>query len=425
MIRFERIELINALKAVINQVPQRPTHPVLGTLLFKFSNGIVEITAFDLSELATARLPYILPTTEDVAINFCLGSPSVFNKLINTLDTDYIDIEPKLEEATCHLNADGSRYDFPIMGDEEYPDTVMDAKSNPAAFIQLDDRFSDAFQVAVQPVSTDSTKQVLTGINFRLYQDGAVKLVGTDGHRLTTARFKSNITTINQETIWKANEDHWDEEDWARFGDMTEQDKLNAATNKLADVTVCPDVLSSVVKTADSFDIYFGEGVFNIELFKVDGDDRELLPYSYAGRIKDGAYPAVEQLIPVTFKYEFYCSLNRMIDILERFSLFPIKNSVIHFNYNSYDCEYISLSVEDESRVNTEKLTCKSSFDDVEQYGISFNLKYLMEALKAFKVYGTKEVLFKLNEPNQAIIIEPIGSVIQTLTLLMPVQIRK
>lgn len=424
MIRFERIELINALKAVINQVPLRPTHPVLGNLLFKFSNGIVEITAFDLSELATAKIPYTLPTSEDAAINFCLGNPSVFNKLINTLGTHYIDIEPKLEEATCHLNSDGSRYDFPIMDDKEYPDTVMDAKSDPAAYIQLDARFSDAFQVAVQPVSTDPTKQVLTGINFRLYQDGGVKLVGTDGHRLTTARFRSNVTTLNQETIWKANEDHWDEEDWARFGDMTEQDKLNAAENKLADVTVCPDVLSSVIKSADSFDIYFGEGVFNIELFKVDGEDRELLPYSYAGRIKDGAYPAVEQLIPVQFKHDFKCSLNRITDILERFSLFQIKDSVIYFNYSNHDCEHISLSVEDDSRVNTETLTCQASFD-TDEFAIAFNLKYLMEALKTFKVYRTKEVLFKLNEPNQAIILEPIGSVIQTLTLLMPVQIRK
>lgn len=425
MIRLERIELINALKAVIKQVPSRPTHPILHTLLFKFSNGMIEITAFDLSELATAKIPYILPTMEDVATNFCLGTPSVFNKLINTLDADYIDLEPILEESTCHLNADGSRYDFPIMSDEEYPDTVMDAKSNPLGFIRLDNRFNDAFQVASQPVSTDLTKQVLTGINFRLYQDGGIKLVGTDGHRLSTARFKSNVMTFNQETVWKANENEWDEEDWARFGELSEEDKAKSATNKLTDVTVCPSVLSSVVNTADSFDIYFGEGVFNIELFKVDGDERELLPYSYAGRIKDGAYPAVEQLIPTQFKHEFNCSLNRMIDILERFSLFPIKHGVIRVDYDSHDCEFISLSIEDESRVNTEKLTCQTSFGDTEKISIYFNLKYLMDSLKSFKVYGTKEVLFKLNESNQPVIIEPIGSVIQTLTLIMPVQIRR
>lgn len=425
MIRFERTELINAFKAIIAQVPLRPTHPILSTVLFRFGAGLVEITAFDLSELATAKIPFILPTTEDGAKDFCLGSPTVFLKLIDSIQVDYVDIDPRYDEATLHLNADGNRYDFPLMGDEEYPDTVMDAKSNPSAFIRLDARFSDAFRVASKPVSTDSTKQVLTGINFRLWKDGSVKLVGTDGHRLTTAQFKSNVMSVGGETIWKSNEDEWDEDDWARFGDLTEEDKLSASKEKVGDITLCTGVIESVVNEADSFDIYFGDGVFNIELFKICDNERFILPYSYAGRIKDGMYPATEQLIPTQFKHEFSCSLNRFIDALDRFSLFPIKNGVLHLDYTYDDVEFIKLSIEDDSRVNTEKVPAHTSFGDEKTFSIGFNLKYLVEALKAFKVYGTKEVLFKLNEPSQALVIEPIGSTIQTLTLLMPVQIRK
>lgn len=426
MIRFERRLLINGIKAIINQVPSRPSHPILGTLQFKFSASFAEVTAFDLSQLATAKIEYILPTTEDKAIDFCLGSPTVFLKLIDSIHADFVDLDLDTESSTLHLNADGSRYDFQVLECDDFPDTAMDAKSNPNGFIRVDKKFSDAFRLASKSVSTDVTKQVLTGMNLQLMADGNVRLSGTDGHRLTIVQFKSDVMSAGGDVIFKANEDDWTEDDWNKFGSLTDEDKAAKAKTKVANLTVDLGVFDSIIGQGDSYDIYFGDGIFNVDLFMVNGDERESLPYAYAGRIKDGAYPLVEQIVPTQFKHSLTFSLNSFIESLERLSLLSGTNGIVTIDYAISNEGFITLSTKNDSGNNTEKINAQTSFDVDKDYSIGFNLKYLMDALKAFKVNGTKEILFKLNEPTHALVIEPIGSVgfTQALTLLMPVQIR-
>jgi DNA polymerase-3 subunit beta len=107
----------------------------------------------------------------------------------------------------------------------------------------------------------------------------------------------------------------------------------------------------------------------------------------------------------------------RLLSGLERVSvLADQKNNLVKFTLETPDNQ-LTLSVEAQDLGNArESLPAEISGESGE---IAFNVKYLMDGLRALP---TGEIQMKLNEGNQPVIFTPLGGLKMTY-LVMPVQI--
>jgi DNA polymerase-3 subunit beta len=143
----------------------------------------------------------------------------------------------------------------------------------------------------------------------------------------------------------------------------------------------------------------------------------ELGDQRLTSRKLEGAYPAYHQLIPRQFSRTISMERKRLLSGLERVSvLADQKNNLVKFTLNTSDSQ-LTLSVEAQDLGNArESLPAEISGESGE---IAFNVKYLMDGLRALP---TGEIQMKLNEGNQPVIFTPLGGLKMTY-LVMPVQI--
>ena len=135
-------------------------------------------------------------------------------------------------------------------------------------------------------------------------------------------------------------------------------------------------------------------------------------------RTLDGQYLTYEQLIPRQFQREVIIDKRALVSVLERVAVFAdSKNNIVKFSFDNAKQELI-LSVEAQDLGNAmESIGVQITGDNIE---VAFNVKYLMEGLKAIP---TNELVMKLNTSVTPVILTPLAGVKMTY-LVMPVQLR-
>ncbi|MFM2311546.1 MAG: polymerase beta subunit, partial [Cyanobacteriota bacterium] len=130
-----------------------------------------------------------------------------------------------------------------------------------------------------------------------------------------------------------------------------------------------------------------------------------------------GDYPAYGQLIPQKFSREIILDRKHLLSSLELVAVLAQKNNLVKFSLNQANAELV-VSADAQDVGNAEQsLPAEIIGDDIE---IAFNIKYLMDGLKAL---STTEIKMQLNEGHQPVIFSPLGGLKMTY-LVMPVQIR-
>ncbi len=135
-------------------------------------------------------------------------------------------------------------------------------------------------------------------------------------------------------------------------------------------------------------------------------------------RTLEGQYPAYRQLIPNSFERELILDRKQFISALERIAvLADQKNNIAKVSIDS-ESQEITLSVEtQEIGSGMESMSAQIKGDDID---IAFNIKYLMEGLKALP---SAEIQMQLNNNLAPVIFSPVGGIKMTY-LAMPVQLR-
>ena len=106
-----------------------------------------------------------------------------------------------------------------------------------------------------------------------------------------------------------------------------------------------------------------------------------------------------------------------LLSSLELVAVLAQKNNIVKFTLDSANNELI-LSVEAQDIGSaTQSLPAEIIGEDVD---IAFNIKYLMDGLKAL---SATDIKMQLNEWNQPVIFTPLNGSLMTY-LVMPVQIR-
>ena len=378
-------DLSTHLSLVSRAVPSRPTHPVLANVLLQADadNNQVSLTAFDLS------LGIRTSFSAEVFQGGVLALPA---KLLNditsrlpegdiTLDDESNTAESESSEGlTLTLTPQTGRYQVRAMAGEEFPELPL---LEDAQTMELSaDALIAGLRGSLFATSADETKQVLTGVHLKVQPD-TLEFAATDGHRLALVETANENPDGNGENQLEVT---------VPSKALRELEKMlvhNKSENEL--VTL-------------NFDA--GQVVFQWQNQRL------------TSRTLEGQYPAYGQLIPRQFEREINLDRRQFVTALERIAVFADqKNNIVKINIDSIEQE-ITLSVEaQELGSGRDSIPAEISGDDIV---IAFNVKYLMEGLKALP---STEILMQVNQPLTPVIFKPLGGINMTY-LAMPVQLR-
>ena len=383
-------DLNTHLSLTFRAVPSRPTHPILANVLLQAdaANSQVSLTAFDLSlgirtsfnaevlEGGTITLPAKL--LNDIVSRLPEGEIILDDTIPDKVDGQ----QPVDNGLTVTLKPKSGRYQVRAMGAEEFPELPV-TENDKAIHLPIS-ALIEGLGGCLFATSADESKQVLTGVHLTVKQD-TLEFAATDGHRLAV------VETTNE-----------------NLNDDDEQPDSVQVTLPSKALRELERMLAHSSKEDEPVAMYFDSGQVVFEW-----QNQRL-----TSRTLEGQYPAYRQLIPNSFERELTLDRRQLISALERIAvLADQKNNIAKVSIDS-ESQEITLSVEtQEIGSGMESMPAQIKGDDID---IAFNIKYLMEGLKALP---SAEIQMQLNNNLAPVIFSPVGGIKMTY-LAMPVQLR-
>ncbi|MDJ0798706.1 MAG: DNA polymerase III subunit beta [Calothrix sp. MO_167.B12] len=378
-------DLSTHLSLVSRAVPSRPTHPILANVLLQADadTNQVSLTAFDLS------LGIRTSFSAEVFQGGVLALPAkLLNDITTRLPEGDITLDDELnagendsaEGLTLTLTPQTGRYQVRAVVGEEFPDLPA---LEEARTIELSaDALIEGLRGSLFATSVEEAKQVLTGVHLTVQPD-TLEFAATDGHRLAVVE--------------------------------TPNENPDPSTENQLEVTVPGKALRELEKM-------LAHNKSENELVTLNFDAGQVVfqwqNQRLTSRTLEGQYPAYGQLIPQTFEREITLDRRQFVTALERIAVFADRqNNIVKVNIDSVEQE-LTLSVEaQELGSGRDSIPAEISGEDIV---IAFNIKYLMDGLKALP---STEILMQVNQPLTPVIFKPLGGINMTY-LAMPVQLR-
>jgi DNA polymerase-3 subunit beta len=375
-------DLSTNLSLVSRAVPSRPNHPVLANILLQADaeTNQVSLTAFDLS------LGIRTSFNAEVWQSGTIALPA---KLL-------VDITSRLPEGEITLDDEASAastgegliftltpksgyYQLRAMSAEEFPELPIIENAEPIHLTAA--ALIEGLRGSLFATSADETKQVLTGVHLSVKQD-TLEFGATDGHRLAV------VETTNERPLGGSG-----------------QLEVTVPSKALRELE---RMLAHNADSDDAIALYLDQGQVVFEW-----QNQRL-----TSRTLEGQYPAYRQLIPRQFERQVTVDRKKFISTLERIAvLADQKNNIVKLTIDNATQE-LTLSCEaQEMGSGRESIPAEISGEDIE---IAFNVKYLMDGLKALP---SSEIQMHINQNLTPVIFTPIGGLKMTY-LAMPVQLR-
>ncbi len=380
-------DLKNNLSLVSRAVPSRPEPMVLANVLITANETTQKVSLIAFDGSLGIKTKFNAEVTEGGSITL---PAKLLNDIVIRLPEIEITLEVPNDDASFVTTISSTSGQFQLTGIDatEFPElpTIEAGQTIELPIAALNEGLGGCLFAA----STELSKQVLTGVHLKtqgLGQDDLgdiLEFAATDSHRLAVV-----ATDLNAEDA-----------------------ETTIEIPKLA-VTIPAKALRELEKIvsdgsgSDKVKVSFDEQVMVFEL-----GDRLLTSTKISGD-----YPAYGQLIPQNFSREIILDRKRLLSSLELVAVLAQKNNLVKFSLNN-DASELVVSADAQDIGNAEQsLPAEIMGEDIE---IAFNIKYLMDGLKAL---STSEIKMQLNEWNQPVIFSPLGGLKMTY-LVMPVQIR-
>jgi DNA polymerase-3 subunit beta len=371
------------LSLVNRAVPSRPTgHPILANVLLTADMGTqrVGLTSFDLSMGIRTSFPATVHNS---------GAITLPAKLLTDIVTKLppqteITLEQADGDTLVNLTCSSGRYQVRGMGAEEFPDLPL-VESGEAVHLSAE-AIVEGLRGTLFAASGDETKQVLTGVHLSVQPD-TLEFAATDGHRLAVVEtVNKNPGAVDQPSVVEAFE-------------------VTVPGRALRDL----ERLIASCSADDAISLYFDQGQTVFQWA-----DQYL-----TSRTLDGQYPNYRQLIPKQFERQVTIERKLFLAALDRIAVLADQknNHVVKLLLDSAD-QRVLLSVEAQDvGSGQESVPAQVSGESLE---IAFNVRYLMDGLKALPA---NEVQLQVNNASSPVILTPLGAITMTY-LVMPVQIR-
>ena len=405
-------ELKTNLSSVSRVVPSRPTHPILGNVLLVADDRTQQIsltgydlnigirTSFSAEVIDGGKITLPAKLLNDIVSRLLPGEITLAYEEEDNIDSD-------IETTTTYkvtLTSASANFEIRGMNAEEFPDLpVIDSNNSLDLPIDI---LREGLQGTLFAASSEEIKKVLTGINLSVDKD-KLEFAATDSHRLAVVATEIEDCQENFTVTIPAKA-------------LRELEKMLSGKDK-----------SELVKLSfDESQIIFEIGNQYLTTRKIDE-----------------VYPQYDKLIPTQFAIAVTLERKRLISGLELVAVLATQNNnLVKFNIDK-ESEELLLSVESQDLGSAEQsmpatITINKESEElllsVESQDLSsaeqsmlaiitgdgieigFNVKYLMDGLKAL---ATKDIQMQLNGDKLPVIFTPLGG-LQMTYLVMPVQLR-
>lgn len=368
--------LVQAINHVSKAVSPRTVIPILSGIKFDASDDGLTLTASD----SDVSIAYHIPRQEDDQENVILHEkgrivlPAKFIiDMVKKLPADQITIQVQAHLLTS-ITSGTVEYHLHGLNADEYP--RLPQIDEELSFYVPSMLLKNLIRQVAFSASTSESRPILTGIQWNL-NDQELTFIGTDSHRLA----KSNITVQNNSDI------------------------------KTQSVVV-------PVKSLNELNKILEEDQEPVEIL-ISGSQlllraKNLLFYS---RLLEGNYPETSRIIPQSYKSKITLHTKHLHDALERASLIVLRdrNNVVKVStISDKEIEIYSFSPE----IGKLSETVSVAKYEGEELKISFNAKYMLDALK---VIDSQSVDLSFNGATSPFLIHPEGDE-RTLHLIVPVR---
>lgn len=366
--QIEKTKLLNALNVVFGAVPNKATIQVLNNFSFRLEGNALELSATDLDLGIRMKLEVIGERDGAVIVNarrLLDLVKSLIDPKIQNLTLDVVDylVTVRWSERGKAQIAGFDVSDFPALPDVAEGSSFQLGKSE-LEFLSGKTLFA---------VSNDPLRMSLNGV-FIESKDGKLVMVATDGHRLGKA-FLEVEASLGK-------------------GAIIPPKAIQYALKSVSEES------SLEVRISDTHILFASE---NVQLIS---------------KLIEGPYPKYDAVIPL--KFERSVQVNRL-DLFNKITtVISMANARTRMIRLQIDGNQMELSANDPlvGGDSTEALSVNHEGEGV--FSIGFNGSYLLEVLKLCQ---SDDVVLKMNGPISACVIEPVGSDLNSMFLLMPLRL--
>lgn len=361
---------------VSRAVPSRPSKPVLGNVLVTTDSNAQQVTLVGFDETLGIQTTFAAQVDSSGSLTL---PAKLLGDIVSRLPNEDIDISEDEDEPVVTLACSAGRYQVRGLSAEDYPSLpTLDS----AETVKLSaDALIEGLRGALFATSSDETKQVLTGVHLTS-KDQSLEFAATDGHRLAV------VQTLDESG--------------------------NSGMDLGMKVTIPGKALRELERILQAYP--GNETVaFQLDQTQVVFD---LGQQRITTRLLEGQYPNYQQLIPSKFERQLTLDRKQLMSSLERIAVMADqRNNIVKLSINA-EQQSLALSVEaQEVGSGLENLPAQVTGEDLD---IAFNVRYLLEGLKALP---TSEVQIQCNTATSPSVLTPLGGTKMTY-LVMPVQIR-
>ncbi|CAM3631589.1 DNA polymerase III subunit beta [Marinicrinis lubricantis] len=334
-------ELNESIQHVSKAVSSRTTIPILSGIKIDANASGITLTASD----TDISIQSFIPTEKDGSHIIQLETQGsvvlpakFFVEIIKKLPDDEVEIEVK-DQFQTWIRSGKSEIHMIGLDPEEYP--LLPQLEQNETFTVQSDLLKSMIRQTLFCVSTNESTPILTGVQWQM-AEGKLKLIATDRHRLATRQ--AQIPDVEQ----------------LQFKNIVISGKNLNELNK-----ILPDQNEPVQIVVAESQV----------LFKIDTN----LFYT---RILDGLYPDTSKIIPQSFKTEMVISTKSLLNAVDRAYLLSReeKTNIVRLVAEESGLVEISSSQTELGKIKEEIET--ESYSG-EAFKISFNSKYMLDALKA------------------------------------------
>ncbi len=371
---IQRDRLVESVQDVMKAVASRTTIPILTGIKLTVTNDSVTLTGSD----SDISIESSIPLEEDGNVLVEVIQPGsivlparFFNEIVKKLPMDNVEISVENGLQTL-IRSGKAEFNLNGLDADEYPHLPQIEEDNIITIPT--DLLKTLIRQTVYAVSTSETRPILTGVNWKIENNDLI-CTATDSHRLALrkAKVESNVSeTYNVVIPGKS---------------LTELSKiLDDSQNPV-----------SIVITN------------NQVLFKAE----HLLFFS---RLLEGNYPDTSRLIPTENKTDLIVNTKDFLQSIVRASLLGEgKNNIVKLSTIAQSSVEISSNIPEIGKVVEEVQAESISGEDLK---ISFNAKFMMDALRALE--GT-EIRISFTGAMRPFVIQPQHDD-SMLQLILPVR---
>jgi DNA polymerase-3 subunit beta len=370
-------DLSYALQTALASVPSKSTMPILQALLLELEEGQLRITGTDLEVTTSITIPCSAKSGGRAAVQ-----ARHFADAVRKLPKGEVRVAEENGRLTVFYGNGKGKSQVPKLDDQDFPNQP---EVRPEGSISLDGAvLARLVGRTAYAVSSDETRPVLNGVLIEATGEG-ITLVATDGHRLARSKRKGSYGSLSE-------------------GSFVIPGKTIQMVGKMAS-----DATSEVEMGLSS--------ARNQAAFRTKVGLYDIVVYS---RLLEGPYPNVDQVIPKSQPSSLIVSRSDMRDAIDRVST--------HSDNITHQVRFELNKNEVVLRVNTADVgsgeeTIEGNYDG-EPMVVGYNANYLLDILKSL---DSEKVVFRLDKPTSAGVVEPEGGLSDKeedlLCLIMPLRL--